>query len=114
MMAYWLAGARVGDPQQYARYANQGSGILGRNGGRARARGGAHDVLEGAAEFTRFVVIAFPSLDVARDRFNSAEHQAIARCRPRPPRRHPALRAPLAFGAKPLGRQRLTRSPRRC
>jgi uncharacterized protein (DUF1330 family) len=78
MTAYWLARARVDEPEQYVRYASQVPDILERYGGRVLARGGAHEVLEGPTEFTRFVVIAFPDLDAARNCFNSAEYQAAA------------------------------------
>ena len=78
MTAYWLARARVDQPEQYARYATQVPGILERYGARVLARGGAHEVLEGPADFTRFVVIEFPSLEAARDCFNSADYQAAA------------------------------------
>jgi uncharacterized protein (DUF1330 family) len=114
MTAYRLARGRVDDPEQYARYANRRPGILERYGNRVPARGGAHDVLEGSPEFTRWVVIAFPSLDAARDRFNSADYEATARCRHLPPRRPPVRRAPPASGTEPGRRQRLRRSPRRC
>jgi uncharacterized protein (DUF1330 family) len=78
MTAYWLARARIDEPVQYARYASQVPGILERYGGQVLARGGAHEVLEGPADFTRFVVIAFPSLAAARDCFHSADYQAAA------------------------------------
>jgi uncharacterized protein (DUF1330 family) len=78
MTAYWLARARVDEPEQYARYATQVPGILERHGARILARGGAHEVLEGPADFTRYVVIEFPNREAARDCFNSAEYQAAA------------------------------------
>lgn len=81
MSAYWLARARVDEPEQYARYATQVPGILERFGGKVLARGGRHEILEGPAEFTRFVVIEFPSLAAARDCFNSKEYQDAARFR---------------------------------
>jgi uncharacterized protein (DUF1330 family) len=81
MPAYWLARARVDEPEQYARYASQVPGILERFGGKVLARGGRHEILEGPADFARFVVIAFPSLDAARDCFNSEDYQKAARFR---------------------------------
>ena len=78
MTAYWLARARVDEPEQYARYASQVPGILERHGGQVLARGGAHEVLEGPADFTRFVVIAFPSLEAAKACFHSADYQEAA------------------------------------
>lgn len=81
MTAYWLARARVDEPEQYARYASQVPALLERFGGKVLARGGRHEMLEGAADFTRFVVIEFPSLTAARDCFNSADYQAAAQFR---------------------------------
>jgi uncharacterized protein (DUF1330 family) len=81
MTAYWLARARVDEPEQYARYATQVPAILERHGGEVLARGGRHEVLEGPTAFGRFVVIAFPSLEAARACFDSAEYQAAARFR---------------------------------
>lgn len=81
MTPYWLARARVDDADQYARYARQVPGMLGRYGGQALARGGRHEVLGGPAELDRFVVIAYPDLEAARACFHSAEHQSAAQLR---------------------------------
>lgn len=78
MTAYWLARARVDRPEQYARYAEQVPAILQRHDGRVLARGGRHEILEGPTDFTRFVVIAFPSMDAARACYTSPEYQAAA------------------------------------
>jgi uncharacterized protein (DUF1330 family) len=40
MTAYWLARARVDEPEQYVRYASQVPGILERYGGRVVNRHG--------------------------------------------------------------------------
>jgi uncharacterized protein (DUF1330 family) len=81
MTAYWLARARVDDPDQYRKYADQVPGILAQYGARVLARGGRSEVLEGPAGFTRFVVIEFPSLEQAKACFDSADYQAAARFR---------------------------------
>lgn len=81
MTAYWLARARVDDPEQYARYATQVPAILEQFGGEVLARAGRHEILEGPADFNRFVVIAFPSLDAARACFNSEDYQKAAQFR---------------------------------
>ena len=78
MPAYWIARARVVDPAEYRRYAEQVPGILARYGGRVLARGGRFEILEGPADFERFVVIEFPTLEAARDCHRSAEYQAAA------------------------------------
>jgi uncharacterized protein (DUF1330 family) len=81
MSAYWLARARVDNPEQYKKYADQVPAILQKFGGRPLARGGHYEMLEGPAAFTRFVVVEFPSLDQARACFQSPEYQAAAQHR---------------------------------
>jgi uncharacterized protein (DUF1330 family) len=78
MTAYWLARARVDEPEQYARYASKVPAILEQYGGTVLARAGRHEILEGPTDFNRFVVIAFPDLDAARACFNSRDYQEAA------------------------------------
>jgi uncharacterized protein (DUF1330 family) len=81
MTAYWLARASVDDAEQYALYARRVPGILQQYGGEVLARGGRHEMLEGPEAFSRFVVVAFPSLDAARACFRSSEYQEAAQFR---------------------------------
>jgi uncharacterized protein (DUF1330 family) len=62
MVAYWIARAKVNDPDQYKKYTDLVPGILEKFGGQILARGGKFKILEGPEKFHRFVVIAFPSL----------------------------------------------------
>ena len=78
MPAYWLARARVDDPEQYRKYADQVPAILARYDARVLARGGRSEVLEGPSDFSRLVVVEFPSLERARACFESPEYQQAA------------------------------------
>jgi len=65
MVAYWVARAKVNDPDQYKKYTDLVPGILQKFGGRILARGGRFKILEGPETFHRFVVIEFPSVETA-------------------------------------------------
>jgi uncharacterized protein (DUF1330 family) len=72
---YWIAHVDVRDPERYKDYVSTAKPAFERYGARFLARGGAFEVLEGNGR-ARNVVIEFPSLQAARDCYNSAEYQA--------------------------------------
>ncbi|MDO9405077.1 MAG: DUF1330 domain-containing protein [Polaromonas sp.] len=76
MPAYWIARSRVIDPDRYWKYAQQVPEITGRYGAKVLARGGESKTVEGRGDFTRFVVLEFPSLEQAIACWESAEYQA--------------------------------------
>lgn len=78
MVAYWVARAKVNDPEQYKKYAELAPAIIGKFGGKFLARGGKFEVLEGPEKFHRFVVIVFPSLEQAAACHNSPEYREAA------------------------------------
>jgi len=78
MAAYWVARAKVNNPDQYKRYTDLASGILQKFGGRFLARGGNFKILEGPEKFHRFVVIEFPSFEKAVACHESPEYLAAA------------------------------------
>ena len=78
MVAYWVARAKVNDPDQYKKYTDLVPGILQKFGGRILARGGKFKILEGPEKFRRFVVIEFPSLEGAVACYESPEYVAAA------------------------------------
>ena len=81
MTAYWVARAKVHDPVEYQKYADQVPTIIERFGGRVLARGGAFEILEGTDRFHRFVVIEFPSMEAAIACHESPEYVSAARFR---------------------------------
>jgi uncharacterized protein (DUF1330 family) len=78
MPAYWVARAKITDPVQYKRYTDLVPGILARHGGTVLARGGRYKINEGPADFHRFVVIEFPTLERGVACFESPEYQEAA------------------------------------
>jgi len=75
MPAYWCARSRIFDAEKYKRYTDQVPGIMRAHNARILARGGRHEILEGAKLFTRFVVIEFPTFEAAVGCFKSREYQ---------------------------------------
>ena len=80
MTAYWIAHVTVSDAAAYAGYQALAPAAFAAHGARFLARGGASEVLEGP-EMDRHVVIAFPSLEAARNCYRSPEYQAARRRR---------------------------------
>ena len=61
MPAYWVARSRIDDPAAYKKYTDLVPDILAKYGGRALARGGKFQIMEGPAKFQRFIVVEFPT-----------------------------------------------------
>ena len=78
MAAYWVARAKVNNPDQYKKYAELAPGILQKFGGRFLARGGTFKILEGPEKFHRFIVIEFPSFERAVACHESPEYLEAA------------------------------------
>src|SRR5262245_4890187 len=78
MVAYWVARAKVNDPEQYKKYADLAPAIIASFGGKFLARGGRFKILEGPEKFHRFVVIEFPSFEQAVACHDSPEYREAA------------------------------------
>jgi uncharacterized protein (DUF1330 family) len=72
---YWIARVDVRDAEGYKDYVAAAKPAFERFGANFLARGGAADAVEGPGR-ARNVIIEFPSLDAARDCYNSTEYQA--------------------------------------
>jgi uncharacterized protein (DUF1330 family) len=72
--AYVIANVAVKDPVRYEDYRRLVGPTLSKYGGRFVARGGAIEVLEGDWRPNRLVIVEFPSMDQARQWWNSAEY----------------------------------------
>jgi uncharacterized protein (DUF1330 family) len=81
MPAYWIARARINDPVEYKKYAEQVPKIIAEYGGKILARGGKFKVLEGTERFSRFVVIEFATLEQAQACHDSPAYQAASKYR---------------------------------
>ena len=77
MPAYVIAGNNVADAETMQEYARQVPATLEPFGGRFLVRGGQFEVMEGAWDTARVVVIEFPDLDHARGWYHSDAYQAI-------------------------------------
>lgn len=76
MSAYLVAIVDVTDPDQYSQYMAHTPRIIERFGGRFIARGAAPVTLEGEQETRRMVIVEFPTAEVAREMYESAEYTA--------------------------------------
>lgn len=72
---YWIAHVEVHDPERYKDYVATAKPAFERYGARFLARGGAWEAMEGEGR-PRNVVIEFPSMQAAKDCYNSPEYQA--------------------------------------
>jgi uncharacterized protein (DUF1330 family) len=72
---YVIARVDVTNPQAYALYAAAATKAIADHGGRALARGGRYEALEGKAR-VRNVVLEFDSYDAARRYYHSEQYQA--------------------------------------
>jgi len=77
---YWIAYVDVIEPTGYAAYQARLEPSVGQFGGRFLVRGGAREVVEGSVR-SRVVVLEFPSYELARDCYRSADYQAAKELR---------------------------------
>ncbi|NBO96128.1 MAG: DUF1330 domain-containing protein [Betaproteobacteria bacterium] len=78
MPAYWIARSRIDDPVEYKQYTDLVPEIIASFGGKILARGGPFRIMEGPENFTRFVVIEFPSMERAVACFESKAYVEAA------------------------------------
>lgn len=83
---YWIAHVDVRDAEQYDKYRAANAAPFAKFGARFLVRAAPQDVREGALN-PRTVVIEFPSLQAAKDCYDSPEYQAAK-----------ALRDPVSTG----------------
>ncbi len=81
MSAYVIANVTVKDPVRYEDYRRLVTPTLAKYGGRFIARGGRVEVLEGAWQPARLVILEFPSSDAAREWWNSPEYSEAKQIR---------------------------------
>ena len=74
---YVVGFVTIDDAAGYKEYAERDPAIVANHGGEYLARGGESAVLEGAIPGTRAVIIRFPSLEAAKNWYNSAEYSEI-------------------------------------
>lgn len=74
MAAYVLVHIDVKDPKTYEAYKEMAPLSIAQYGGRYIVRGPAPEVLEGTWEPKRLVLLEFPSVERAREWWNSPEY----------------------------------------
>ena len=74
MAAYMIARVNVTDMRQYKEYTKVTPGVIAKFGGKFLARGGETMTLEGPEETQRVVLIEFPSLEKAKEFYDSPEY----------------------------------------
>ncbi|MDN5569476.1 MAG: DUF1330 domain-containing protein [Paracoccus sp. (in: a-proteobacteria)] len=73
--AYWIAHVTIDNPDAYDAYRRANAAPFAEYGARFLVRGGPQETVEGQMR-PRSVVIEFPSLQAARDCYDSAGYQA--------------------------------------
>jgi uncharacterized protein (DUF1330 family) len=81
MPAYVVAEIEVKDPERYEDYKKMSPISIKEFGGRFVVRGAPCDTLEGGWQPKRFVVIEFPSKDVAKAWWSSQEYASAKKLR---------------------------------
>lgn len=74
MAAYLIADVEITDPQGYEEYKRRAALSIARYGGRYLARGGRHEVLEGAWTPTRLVLLEFPDMAALEAWYGSTDY----------------------------------------
>ena len=77
MKGYVIAHDDVRDPEAYRRYTDRTPGVVHDFGGRFIVRGAPVQRMEGETDWKRLVVLEFPSLQRAREWYESGAYQAI-------------------------------------
>jgi uncharacterized protein (DUF1330 family) len=75
MPAYVIVDIDITDPARYDEYKRLAAPTVTAHGGRYLARGGAVEVLEGDPAPHRVVVLEFPSMERARQWWESADYR---------------------------------------
>lgn len=73
-MAYIVVDIAIHDPETYARYKELAPPSIAKYGGRYVVRGGTTSTLEGTWSPERFVLLEFPTAEVARRWWESPEY----------------------------------------
>jgi len=77
MSGYLIANIQVSNPEGYREYAERAGAVIAAYGGRYLARGGATEVREGDWVPHRVVIVEFPTLDAARECYESDAYAQV-------------------------------------
>lgn len=76
MAGMWIVHVEVTDDDRYAEYIEGSTAVAAKYGGEFVARGGRHQQKEGK-EYTRNVLVRYPTYERAVEAYESEEYQAI-------------------------------------
>ena len=71
---YWVAKANITNNEKLSKYGKQAEIAIEKYGGRFLVRGGRYETKEGA-DYSRNVVVEFPSYEMAISAYESEEYQ---------------------------------------
>ena len=83
MSAYVIIDVDVKDQEQYAKYMKAGAPTILAHGGKPLVRGGKTQVLEGAWQPKRMIVLEFKTVEEANTWWNSSDYQEAKKLRER-------------------------------
>lgn len=81
MSAYTIVQGIVTDPDKFIQYIQAVPAVVAQYGGRYLVQGSDSEVFEGTADSRKVVVHEWPSADMARRFWNSAEYQRVKQLR---------------------------------
>jgi uncharacterized protein (DUF1330 family) len=81
MAAYFIARINVTDWNKFKHYLEASPSVLKMFDGTYIARGGEIVTLEGPEETRRVVLVEFPTLEQAKEFYNSSEYQEVIKLR---------------------------------
>jgi uncharacterized protein (DUF1330 family) len=81
MPAYLVANITVTDPKRYPEYREKVPPVIAHYGGKFLVRGGTVHLVEGNLGVDRLVVIEFPTMEAARQFYNSSEYEPLLKLR---------------------------------
>ncbi len=77
MAVYVVAQGRIENPEVLARYVERAIPTISAHGGRIVAFDETPEVIEGAVDLPRTVIVEFPTREACRAWYDSPEYQAI-------------------------------------
>lgn len=81
MGAFMIIQADITDPERFMEYAKRAPALIQKFGGRYRSMRGASEQLEGRDDDRKIVVSEWPSMDAAREFWNSPGYEELKRLR---------------------------------
>ena len=78
---YWIGHVDVHDPETYRKYVEGATPAYKEYGARFLVRGTPSEQMEGETLGSRHVVVEFPTIEAARDCYNSETYQAARQFR---------------------------------